>query len=192
MTPKGGEILIGSQAAKEVTTSEFVHGHGHVICSGCGTPLTFDHTQRLPRCPECGGTHFRRASLFEEREPAPDTERFESVSEEPPPWLERARQQAVSGEPALAIEWHGAPRLIEIPEGWSRIGRSGASDIRLDDPTISRRHAVLVRTESGELRILDDRSLNGVVVNGQRTDWSPLSDGDELVIGRYRLFVVNR
>ena len=38
--------------------------------------------------------------------------------------------------------------------------------------------------------MLDDRSLNGVHVNGETIEWARLVDGDELAIGRYRLFVV--
>ena len=45
-------------------------------------------------------------------------------------------------------------------------------------------------TESGELRALDDRSLNGLFVNGEQVDWAPLTDGDELEIGCYRLSVL--
>ena len=45
-------------------------------------------------------------------------------------------------------------------------------------------------TESGELRALDDRSLNGLFVNGERVEWAPLRDGDELEIGRYRLHLL--
>ena len=43
-----------------------------------------------------------------------------------------------------------------------------------------------------ETVILDDRSLNGVFVNGKRVEWSPLEDGDEILVGRHRLhyFVV--
>ena len=74
--------------------------------------------------------------------------------------------------------------------GWTRIGRSGSADIRLDDATVSRRHALVVLTEEGELRALDDRSLNGLFVNCERVEWSPLADGDALEIGRYRLFVL--
>ena len=37
------------------------------------------------------------------------------------------------------------------------------------------------------VRVLDDRSLNGVFVNGERVEWRVLSDGDEIVVGRYRL-----
>jgi pSer/pThr/pTyr-binding forkhead associated (FHA) protein len=39
--------------------------------------------------------------------------------------------------------------------------------------------------------VLDDRSLNGVYVNGERVQWSELSDGDEVGIGRYRLHVID-
>ena len=69
---------------------------------------------------------------------------------------------------------------------WTRIGRSLAADIRFDDPTVSRRHALIVRQPDG-VRVLDDRSLNGVFVNGERVDWRGLRDGDEILVGRYRL-----
>ena len=50
--------------------------------------------------------------------------------------------------------------------------------------TVSRRHAIVVREGPGEVRVLDDRSLNGVFVNGELTDWGTLADSDELMIGR--------
>jgi pSer/pThr/pTyr-binding forkhead associated (FHA) protein len=90
----------------------------------------------------------------------------------------------------LAMFADGRTRVIELSDGWSRIGRSRSADIRLDDPTVSRRHAVVVRTPEGELRVLDDRSMNGILVNGEPVDWSPLADGDELQIGRYSLSVI--
>jgi pSer/pThr/pTyr-binding forkhead associated (FHA) protein len=73
---------------------------------------------------------------------------------------------------------------------WTRIGRSLAADIRFDDPTVSRRHALIVRQPDG-LRVLDDRSLNGVFVNGERVEWSTLANDDEIVIGRHRLYFVD-
>ena len=73
---------------------------------------------------------------------------------------------------------------------WTRIGRSLAADIRFDDPTVSRRHALIVRQPDG-LRVLDDRSLNGVFVNGERVEWSTLADGDEIVIGRHHLHFID-
>jgi pSer/pThr/pTyr-binding forkhead associated (FHA) protein len=59
--------------------------------------------------------------------------------------------------------------------------------VRFDDPTVSRRHALIVRQADG-VRVLDDRSLNGVFVNGERVEWSVLKDGDEILVGRYRLY----
>ena len=72
-------------------------------------------------------------------------------------------------------------------EGQSlRIGRSPACDILLDDASVSRRHAVIIH-RGGRAVLLDDRSLNGVFVNGERVEWRVLADGDEIVVGRYRL-----
>jgi pSer/pThr/pTyr-binding forkhead associated (FHA) protein len=43
-----------------------------------------------------------------------------------------------------------------------------------------------VRSADG-VRVLDDRSLNGVFVNGTRVEGKTLDDGDEILVGRYRL-----
>ena len=82
-------------------------------------------------------------------------------------------------------------QTVALTREWTRIGRSLAADVRFDDPTVSRRHALVVR-QPGGVRVLDDRSLNGVFVNGSRIDRSGigqrvLQDGDEIVVGRYRL-----
>jgi pSer/pThr/pTyr-binding forkhead associated (FHA) protein len=79
---------------------------------------------------------------------------------------------------------------FEIEPGWTRIGRSVAADVRLDDPSVSRRHALVVSEAGESLRVLDDRSLNGVFVNSELVEWGKLSDGDELTIGRFRLFAL--
>ena len=109
-----------------------------------------------------------------------------------PFWLRELRRASDEEGQFLAFEdEHGNIEAIRVPEGWTRIGRSFSADIRLDDPTVSRRHALIVRTESGDLRVLDDRSLNGLFVNGDQVEWSHLRDGDELAIGRYRLHLVD-
>jgi pSer/pThr/pTyr-binding forkhead associated (FHA) protein len=84
----------------------------------------------------------------------------------------------------------GEIRDIPLGKGWTRIGRSVVADLRLDDPSVSRRHALIVSEPDASLRILDDRSLNGVFVNGEQLDWGRLGDGDQLTIGRYQLFVI--
>src|SRR5204863_10175103 len=83
----------------------------------------------------------------------------------------------------------GRLRTVPLEKEWTRVGRSLAADVRFDDPTVSLRHALIVRQPDG-VRVLDDRSLNGVFVNGERVEWRALDDGDEIVVGRYRLHFV--
>jgi pSer/pThr/pTyr-binding forkhead associated (FHA) protein len=66
------------------------------------------------------------------------------------------------------------------------IGRRPESDIFLDDVTVSRDHALLVR-RGGDYYLDDCGSLNGTYVNRQRVDSHKLADGDELQIGKYKL-----
>jgi hypothetical protein len=66
------------------------------------------------------------------------------------------------------------------------VGRRPDSDVFLDDVTVSRDHAVVVRR--GHDYYLDDcGSLNGTYVNRQRIESHRLDDGDELQIGKYKL-----
>jgi pSer/pThr/pTyr-binding forkhead associated (FHA) protein len=93
---------------------------------------------------------------------------------------------------ALLIVFDGATHDVhELTEGGSlRIGRSITADIQLEDPMISRKHAVVERHD-GAVRVLDDRSLNGVFVNGERVDEQcGLSDGDEVQIAGFVLRLV--
>lgn len=68
----------------------------------------------------------------------------------------------------------------------TRLGRHPESEIMLDDITVSRRHAEIVRTDGGYV-IRDDGSLNGTYVNAQRVERAALSQGDEIQIGKFRL-----
>ena len=71
------------------------------------------------------------------------------------------------------------------------IGRSPESFVFLDDVTVSRNHALLVRRRDG--RYIDDLgSLNGTYVNRQRIESHRLADGDELQIGKYKLTFLER
>ncbi|MHB8491694.1 MAG: FHA domain-containing protein [Solirubrobacteraceae bacterium] len=101
-------------------------------------------------------------------------------------WLTRARRLIEEAGEYLAYEDGSEVRLVALTREWTRIGRSLAADVRFDDPTVSRRHALIVRQADG-VRVLDDRSLNGVFVNGERVEWRVLSDGDEIMVGRHRL-----
>jgi pSer/pThr/pTyr-binding forkhead associated (FHA) protein len=108
----------------------------------------------------------------------------------PPAWLAQARAGLESPGRYLAFEQDGRVTVVAITREWTRIGRSLAADIRFDDATVSRRHA-LVASEEGGVRVLDDRSLNGIVVNGRRVEWSPLTDGDLVAIGRHALYFLD-
>ncbi|MGI8513324.1 MAG: FHA domain-containing protein [Solirubrobacteraceae bacterium] len=66
------------------------------------------------------------------------------------------------------------------------IGRRPEAEIFLDDVTVSRDHALLVR-RGGDYWLDDCGSLNGTYVNRQRVDSHRLEDGDELQIGKYKL-----
>ena len=170
-------------------------GPGSLRCVGCGYALSLAALEELPAvepvptCPACGGTRFRRVSIFDR--PTVGVPPLTTPVEPDPAWLEGIRARASA--PGAYLAFAGAdqsPTLFELADGWTRIGRSATADLRLDDATVSRRHALVVRTSSGDLRALDDRSLNGLFVNGKQVEWSPLTDGDELEIGRYRLHVI--
>ena len=107
-----------------------------------------------------------------------------------PAWLAEAREGLTVPGKYLIFEDAGRQQVIPVQREWTRIGRSLAADVRFDDATVSRRHALIVHQADGT-RVLDDRSLNGVYVNGRRVEWSPLKDGDQVVVGRHTLFFVD-
>lgn len=157
---------------------------GSFRCHSCGFPISVREGDEVPACPECGGASFERASMFV---PAAGAEHH--GVDGPPAWLDEVRSRLEGTGHHLAFDGDGVPRAVELGDGWTRIGRSLAAHIRLDDPTVSRRHALVYSDEDG-VRILDDRSLNGVFVNGDRVELTELHDGDELAIGRFRVYVV--
>lgn len=159
-------------------------GTGTFRCEDCGYTVSLAAADSLPACPSCGGTRFLRASLFATgalpadpiAEPEPDT----AV------WLANARALAEGPGQYVAFEDRDETRVLALDRDWMRVGRSLAADLRFDDPTVSRRHALFARHADG-IRVLDDRSLNGVFVNGSRVESRTLEDGDEIIVGRHRL-----
>src|SRR5262245_34915018 len=78
-------------------------------------------------------------------------------------------------EPSLTFD---APRVV--------IGRGASCDVRLPDPSVSQRHAV-VSAQGAEYQIIDEASTNGTFVGGVRL--SPkapraLRSGDMVRVGR--------
>jgi len=158
-------------------------GTGTFRCTQCEYPVSLDAADELPVCPNCGGREFVRASLFTSSQ----TTMVEvPAGTEDHGWLDELREGL--DEPGQYLAYRAGEDVVafHLRREWTRIGRSLAADVRFDDPTVSRRHALIVRQPDG-LRVLDDRSLNGVFVNGERVEWSTLADGDEVVIGRHHL-----
>jgi pSer/pThr/pTyr-binding forkhead associated (FHA) protein len=92
---------------------------------------------------------------------------------------------------AMYLSWRdaeGQERSVVLTREWTRIGRSLVADVRLDDPEVARRHALVVRAPDG-FRLLDDSSLSGTWVNGRRVDRHTLRDGDEIQVGGHVLEV---
>jgi hypothetical protein len=194
----------------EMLTSGTIAGAGSFRCRGCDYVLTLTGSDILTDCPRCGGEDFARASLFRagridpggrsEHEDTlarrPDEEHAETLAGRGPAGglferehealLAAARARVEQPGEYIVYEESGEWRTVALTREWTRIGRSLAADVRFDDPTVSRRHALIVRQPDG-VRVLDDRSLNGVFVNGARIDGKTLADGDEILVGRYRL-----
>lgn len=68
----------------------------------------------------------------------------------------------------------------------SKAGRHPNADIFLDDVTVSRKHAEFIRV-GRNFEVLDQASLNGTYLNGVRIDSAPLTNGDEVQIGKFKL-----
>jgi DNA-directed RNA polymerase subunit RPC12/RpoP len=159
-------------------------GAGSFRCETCGFAVALHELDEVPSCPHCDSGRFRRSSIFGEHV---ESEPWGGRSPERPDWLDEARGALVADGHYLAYHDDERVHIVPVEEGWTRVGRSMAAHVQFDDPTVSRRHA-LIHSEEGAARILDDRSLNGVFVNGERIDWHGLEDGDEILIGRFRLY----
>jgi hypothetical protein len=149
----------------------------HVYCPECG----FQNPAAANYCSKCG------ALLAKEDEPSDQTMTY-SLEEVESGELAPLEELGMEG-PALVVR-SGGGRAGEhfAPQGErTSIGRSPDCDIFLDDVTVSRRHAVLIRRD-GEFFIEDQGSLNGTFLNRRRIESSSrIADGDELQIGKYRL-----
>ncbi len=76
---------------------------------------------------------------------------------------------------------------LELNEGQFAVGRSAGCQLSLDDPLVSRRHALLT-VANDTVTIEDLQSRNGVMVNGQRIGGRvSLQPGDKIVIGSQEL-----
>jgi FHA domain/zinc-ribbon domain len=146
----------------------------HVYCPECG----FQNPEAANFCSKCG------AALVRDPGGGDTTQVFtpDQVDEASP--LEDLGMEG----PALVVRSGGgrAGEHFTPRNERTTIGRSPDCDIFLDDVTVSRKHAVLLR-QGRAFRIEDQGSLNGTFVNRRRIDSAELADGDEVQIGKYRL-----
>jgi hypothetical protein len=154
----------------------------HVYCPECG----FQNPEAANYCAKCG------ALLVKEEAGAETTMTWvpdEAGDDDSAPAFDELGVQG----PALVVRSGGgrAGETFTIDAERIVIGRSPDCEIFLDDVTVSRRHATLVRR--GDRVTIDDQgSLNGTFVNRRRVESAPLEDGDELQIGKYRLTFLSR
>jgi hypothetical protein len=146
----------------------------HVYCPECG----FQNPEAANYCSRCG-------ALLAVEPGAETTMTFDV--EEGGEEESLLTSLGITG-PALVVRSGGgmAGQSFQPPEGRTLIGRSPECAIFLDDVTVSRRHAELVR-EGDVFTIRDLGSLNGTYVNRRRIESQALADDDEVQIGKYRL-----
>jgi hypothetical protein len=144
----------------------------HVYCPECG----FQNPEASNYCARCGA-YLRR-----------DEHGETTLSLAPEELSEGGRAAGEPRGPALVVRAGGGRAGESFATEASRtlIGRSPDCDVFLDDVTVSRRHAEIVR-EGDAYVIRDLGSLNGTFVNRHRIESSVLADDDEVQIGKYRM-----
>ena len=153
-------------------------------------------------CPECGfvnpeganycqkcGAYLARAEAGEEP-PTTMTYKVDETGEYHPVDIDQEVEEAGA---ALVIRSGGgrSGESFTIDADRMSIGRSPDAEVFLDDVTVSRNHALMVRRKDG-LYIDDLGSLNGTYVNRRRIESHKLDDGDEIQIGKYKLSYLER
>ena len=78
-------------------------------------------------------------------------------------------------------------RTEELSQDIIKVGKLPSSHLRLDDPNVSRIHAVVERSRGGDVFIIDLGSTKGTLINGAKVNKSPLVSGDEIVLGDTRI-----
>jgi FHA domain-containing protein len=147
-------------------------------------------------CPECGFVNVEGANYCQKcgaylsrpegtDEPTTMTYRVDETGEMHPVDIDEVVDDAGA---AMVIRAGGgrAGESFPLDDDRLSIGRSPDAAIFLDDVTVSRNHALVVRRRDG--RYIDDLgSLNGTYVNRRRIESHALADGDEIQVGKYKL-----
>ncbi|MEK6277512.1 MAG: FHA domain-containing protein [Actinomycetota bacterium] len=149
-----------------------------VHCPECG----FVNPEGANYCQKCGAYLSRPESGDD---PTTMTYTVDETGEMQPVDIDEVVAKAGA---ALVIRSGGgrAGESFTIEEDRVSIGRSPDAGVFLDDVTVSRNHALLVKRRDG-LYIDDLGSLNGTYVNRRRIESHRLEDGDEIQVGKYKL-----
>jgi ribosomal protein L40E len=150
----------------------------HSYCPECG----FQNPEAANYCARCGAHLVRPEESETTMTFTPEEAEEEGLG----------LPEGVAG-PALIVRSGGgrAGETFALDHDRVTVGRSPECEIFLDDVTVSRKHAVIVRSGDG-FGIQDEGSLNGTFVNKKRVESAELDDGDELQIGKYRLTFLSR
>src|SRR5262245_34450063 len=123
----------------------------------------------------------QRSARDSEPEPAPQPAQTMVYRPTEPPGADAGGE--VARETVALVD--GRTRY-EITKPVTVLGRSATSDVRLDDPNVSRRHAEL-RQQGTSYWVIDLDSTNGVEVNGARVERAKLDHGDKVTVGETEL-----
>jgi len=146
-------------------------------------------------CPECGfanadgANYCQKCGAFQASAASSEGDTTAAYQLDETGELKPVDIEKVSGEGAtLAIRSGGgrAGEVFAVEGERLTIGRSPDAEVFLDDVTVSRNHALLVRRRDG-LYVDDLGSLNGTYVNRHRIESHKLGSGDELQVGKYKL-----
>jgi hypothetical protein len=104
---------------------------------------------------------------------------YSAVRERPAAAVERPLSPVVATRAVVGLD----DRRYVLDGPRAAIGRSKSVECVLSDPNVSRRHAELRRSQTGDWTIVDLGSTNGVKVNGRRVSSTRLSPGDQVTLG---------
>src|SRR5919106_342135 len=108
--------VIGQSQDDVHHAGETAGGAGSFVCQGCSFPVSFEPADSLPECPNCGGSDFRRSSMFEQ--PTLKSIAVAHPSAEPAEWLGDVRETIKEPGKYLAMFADGRTHLIELSDGW--------------------------------------------------------------------------
>jgi pSer/pThr/pTyr-binding forkhead associated (FHA) protein len=155
-----------------------------VFCTACGT----ENSAGSHFCASCGAALPAAVSGADVTSTISTAGALPDVDTEFSTEAHQGAVDALTPGSALLVVKRGpnAGSRFLLDQDVTAAGRHPDSDIFLDDVTVSRRHAEFRREGSG-YAVHDVGSLNGTYVNRERIDATPLSGGDEVQIGKFRL-----